>query len=204
MRKCRYCKAELPKAKDCNDPFKKGGFCNVNCMAAHGLAKSKASKEKAERKELKARKEKLKTKADWTKEAQKEFNRFIRLSDHGKDCISCDTPIIEIEGEQGWKYGGAWDCGHYLTVGGHPELRFTEDNAHKQCKSCNAGSSKYGNKGKSVADRYREKLIDRIGIKMVEWLEGPHEPAKYTIDDLKEIKAKYRRLANELKKELDQ
>jgi len=185
-RKCRYCKAELPKAKDCTDPFKKGGFCNVDCMAEHGLAKSKASKEKAERKELKARKEKLKTKADYAREAQTVFNQYIRLRDADFPCISC-----------GRHHDGQYHAGHYRTVGGNPELRFEELNCHKQCSVCN--NHKSGN-----IVEYRINLNKRIGSVKLEWLEGPHEPAKYTIDDLKEIKAKYRRLANELKKELDQ
>jgi hypothetical protein len=33
----------------------------------------------------------------------------------------------------------------------------------------------------------------------VEWLEGPHEPQKWSIDDLKAIKAEYSRKARELK-----
>ena len=32
----------------------------------------------------------------------------------------------------------------------------------------------------------------------VEWLEGPHEPKKYTIDDLKAIKAEYIRKRKEI------
>jgi len=202
-RKCRYCKAELPKVKDCVDPIQAKGFCTFDHAAKYGLQKAQQAKERQERKELKARKERLKTKRDWVKEAQPEFNRFIRFRDWGKPCISCDTPIEEIESNQGWKVGGAWDCGHYLSVGSHYELRFEEDNAHRQCKSCNAGSKKFAHKARSVATRYREKLIDRIGLKQVEWLEGPHDAKNYTIEDLKEIKAKYRKKANELKNEID-
>ncbi|WP_205968727.1 recombination protein NinG, partial [Pseudomonas viridiflava] len=47
---------------------------------------------------------------------------------------------------------------------------------------------------------YRLALVRRIGITNVEWLEGPHEPQKYTIEELKALTAKYRALTRELKK----
>lgn len=34
--------------------------------------------------------------------------------------------------------------------------------------------------------------VKRIGKDRVEWLEGPHDPKKYTIDDLKKIKQEYK------------
>ena len=45
---------------------------------------------------------------------------------------------------------------------------------------------------------YRIALIAKIGQERVDWLEGPHEPAKYTIDDLKAIHAKYKQLNKEI------
>ncbi len=45
---------------------------------------------------------------------------------------------------------------------------------------------------------YRIRLIKKIGLDKVEWLEGPHEPAKYTIDDLKELIVKYKAKCKEL------
>lgn len=45
---------------------------------------------------------------------------------------------------------------------------------------------------------YRVNLINRIGLERVESLEGPHDPAKYTIDDLKAIKATYKAKLREL------
>jgi len=202
-RKCRYCKNELPSVKDCSEPIQAKGFCTFDHAAKYGLEKARKTKEKQDKAEIKARKEKLKTKREWVKEAQTEFNRFVRLRDWGECCISCDTPIEIIESDQGWKVGGAWDCGHYLSVGSHYELRFEEDNASRQCKSCNAGSKKFAHKARSVATRYREKLIDKIGLNRVEWLEGPHKPKNYTIEDLKEIKARYRKKANDLKKKIE-
>lgn len=47
---------------------------------------------------------------------------------------------------------------------------------------------------------YRVSLLQRIGVEVVEWLEGPHEPKRYTIEDLKAIKAEYREKTRELQR----
>ena len=39
---------------------------------------------------------------------------------------------------------------------------------------------------------YRQGLIDKYGEGVVLWLEGPHEPKKYTIEEIIEIKARYK------------
>jgi len=71
------------------------------------------------------------------------------------------------------------------SVGGHPELRFEEDNCHKQASYCN--NYKSGN----LAE-YRIRLIDKIGLERVEWLEGPHEPKRYRREDYQAIEAEYK------------
>lgn len=72
-----------------------------------------------------------------------------------------------------------------MSVGGHSsELRFDEDNTHKQCSVCN--NHKSGN----LAE-YRPNLINKIGKEAVERLEGPHDPKKYTIDELQELLSIY-------------
>jgi len=98
-------------------------------------------------------------------------------------------------------------CGHYLSVGAHPELRFEPNNAHLQCTRCNGGAGKYGNfnnKGETVAKNYRINLIKKIGQAKVDWLEGPHEAKNYTIDDIKEIKSLYKQKLKELKAILEE
>jgi hypothetical protein len=44
----------------------------------------------------------------------------------------------------------------------------------------------------TIRSKYRENLIAKIGLERVEWLEGPHEPKRYRIEDLKEIRDTYR------------
>ena len=47
---------------------------------------------------------------------------------------------------------------------------------------------------------YRPGLIEKIGIEAVEWLEGPHEAKKYTIEELKAMTADYRAKTKEQKR----
>ena len=105
---------------------------------------------------------------------------FIRLRDADQPCISC-----------GRFHQGAYDAGHYRSVGAAPEIRFHEDNCHRQCVPCNQHKS--GN-----AVEYRIRLAQRIGKDRVEWLEGPHEPRKYSIEDAKRIRDEYRGKARAL------
>ncbi|MNJ62777.1 Bacteriophage Lambda NinG protein [compost metagenome] len=148
-----------------------------------------------ERRELKVRKEKLKDRADYIKEAQIQFNTFIRLRDKDEPCICCGS----YGAGEDWLTGGKWDAGHFLSRGAYPELRFDEDNCHKQLKSCNGGSGKYAAKGRTVAQGYRERLVQKIGQDRVDRLEGSHEPQRYTIEALKAIKAKYRAKIKQIK-----
>lgn len=137
-----------------------------------------------ERKDIKVRKEKLKSRADHLKETQHAFNAWIRARDTGQPCISCGT-TADVQ----------YCAGHYRTTAAAPELRFEPLNVNLQCnRNCNMGKS-----GNLLG--YRPGLIKKIGIEAVEWLEGPHEAKKYTVDELKAMTAEYRAKTRELKKE---
>lgn len=140
-----------------------------------------------ERREIKVQANKVKSRSDYMAETQVLFNQFIRLRDTGLPCISCGKNDAQVDAAM-----AGWDCGHYRTVGACPELRFEPLNCARQCTTCNRDMS--GN----VAE-YRPRLVQRIGADKVEWLEGPHEPRKYTIDDLKAIKAQCRERIKALK-----
>lgn len=177
----------MPKCKHCKAPatlkIQMANFCSVDCAYNHAR---KLQEQARKRKELKAkrehakRRESLKSRSEWLKEAQAEFNKFIRLRDADLPCISC-----------GRFHQGQYHAGHYLTVGAKPELRFEELNVHKQCAPCNNHLS-----GNLV--NYRIALIDKIGLDKVEWIEGPHKPLKLTIQQIKEIKATYREKCKQL------
>lgn len=150
-----------------------------------------------ERRNLKVRKAALQPDSHYKKQAQQAFNTFIRLRDHDQPCISCgETNPPDL-------HGGQWDCGHFKTVGGFPELRFVECNAYRQCKSCNAGSAKYGAKAATVEKMYRESLAEKFGQELVDWLDGPHEMTYYRRDDFIRIRDEYRAKARELKNKLE-
>lgn len=178
--------AKQPRPKKCKNPACGEKFvaqrlgqavCSPKCgLAIKDVNQDKARKAIAEvgRKELRAAKERIKPKGQYMREAQAAFNAWIRARDAAQPCISC-----------GRHHDGKYDAGHYRTVGSNPALRFEPLNCHKQCVPCNQHKS-----GDIV--NYRISLVVRIGQDKVEWLEGPHEPQRYTIDDLKEIKARYK------------
>lgn len=149
--------------------------CSPKCASVHVAAERR----RLDAKQTRERKQALKTKPEWLKEAQAAFNAFVRMRDQiaGHSCISSGRPLD-------WS-GNAVDAGHYRSVGSAPHLRFNEDNCHAQSKHNNQYKS--GN-----AIDYRLGLIARIGLAGVEALESDNESRHYTIDDLKRIKAEYK------------
>ncbi|WP_460138222.1 recombination protein NinG [Pseudomonas sp. S2_A10] len=179
--------------------------CSPKCALAIAPANSeRASKAIAQlgRREIKVRKEALKSRGDHLKDAEKavrDYRRTYELS-IGSGCMSCGESQESILAAQGWKTGGAFDAGHFLGKGARPELRLVPNNIWLQCKSCNAGSSKYARKGQTVSQGFRTGLIARIGLEAVEALEADHEPRKHTVEELKAITADYRAKTRELKR----
>ena len=165
--------------------------------------RARKAREKRERSEHRKAKAGLETWREANKKAQASFNKLRRLMEKGKPCCSCGRDEAEVEYSESWKPGGAWDCGHYLTRGARPDLRFIFINTWRQCKSCNGGSGKYTRKNHTVGQEYKERLIDRIGIEAVEWLEGPPITRKYSIEELREIKTECNKWARELEKSRD-
>lgn len=160
--------------------------CSVMCAVLDARIKreqAETKKRQEQRRKDRETRDKLKTRADWLKEAQAAFNAYIRVRDADQPCISC-----------GRHHTGQWHAGHYLSRGARPELAMHPDNCHKQCAPCNTHLS-----GNLVL--YRVNLINKIGLDRVEWLEGPHEPLKLTVTDIKAIRDKYRALAKQLEKE---
>lgn len=191
--------AKQPRAKKCRVATCKDSFvpaqpfqtwCSPDCAVAiirQRQEKQRKSFAQRERRDIKVRKEKLKTRGDHLREAQQAFNAYIRARDQaaGHLCISSGKPLD-------WS-GNAVDAGHYRSVGSAPHLRFDERNCHAQSKQDNRFLS--GN-----AVDYRIGLIARIGQEAVDALESDQGVRKYTIDDLKAIKAEYRAKTRELKR----
>jgi hypothetical protein len=170
-KKCAICKASFPVFRSMQK------VCGPKCAQAVAelkRLKEAAKREQEERKKTRVQREALKSRQQWLKEAQVAFNRYIRTRDAAEPCISC-----------GRFHTGAYDAGHYRSVGAQPAIRFNEDNCHKQCVPCN--QHKAGN-----VIEYRLRLLQKIGPERLAFLEQDHPAVKYTIEDAKRIKALYR------------
>lgn len=177
-------KPRAKKCKACGDKFQPTRFAQVvckpyPCAVDYANAKGKKADESARRE----RKKELKPISHWLNETQKVFNRYIVIRDSMDPCISCgrlDAP--------------EWCAGHFRTRGAASQLRFSEDNVHKQCnKHCNLELS--GN-----IQNYRPRLIAKIGQERVDALDSNNETKKYTYEELKQIRAYYSKQIKELER----
>ena len=155
--------------------------------AAKRITEQKAE-EKVGRIRRKAKRESLKSKSQWDKEAQSAFNRYIRIRDEGKPCVSCCNPLM---GKSNYLTGSAIDASHYRSRGAASHLKFNVFNVHSACTRCNRQLS--GN-----AVEYRIRLVDRIGLERVERLEADNFPRRFDVAYLKRVKAIFSRRANAL------
>ena len=105
------------------------------------------------------------------------------MRDKDEPCISC-----------GRHHQGQYHAGHFRTTAAAPQLRFHEDNVHKQCSVCNNHLS--GN-----LLEYRKRLIQKIGAERVEQLENDSTIKRWTIEELQEIKKVYKNKCKELESE---
>lgn len=183
MRRCKHsqCKAELPPARQCDDPIQKKRFCSVECLTKHTREEMEVKRLKGIRKAMNPNPPKPKKKSQ-TELTQQVFNRMIRLLDEGKPCISCGRS----------QCGSYWDAGHYRSVGSCPEIRFDPRNCHIQGSGCNRANrrpDKNNAKGaETIAQEYEARLRDRYGDSMVDWLNGPHEMPRFRDDDLRALR----------------
>jgi len=157
-RRCKQCRKKVPAESAFVTQLR--AFCSFECLQQ--FTKSDQGRKtiaKSSRAETRERKEKLKTRSDYMKEAQAAFNAYVRARDKDDACISCGNYVLDDQ------IGGGWDAGHYRSTGSAPHLRFHLHNCHKQCVKCNRFLS--GN----VAE-YRKGLIKKIGMEKVEALEA--------------------------------
>lgn len=158
--------------------------------AAAKRIKEQKEAEKAGRQRRQEKRESLKSKSQWDKEAQSAFNRYIRIRDEGKPCVSCGNPLL---GKSNYLTGSAIDASHYRSRGAASHLKFNVFNVHSACTRCNRQLS--GN-----AVEYRIRLIERIGLERVERLESDNEPRRFDIPYLQRIKSIFTRKARAMEK----
>lgn len=183
-KKCRTCKQKFIPKNSLQI------VCSPSCAMQHVVEQAERKKkrqEKLQREELRMRREKLKTKSDWSKEAQIAVNRYIFWRDYGKPCIACGRPL-----NYGVR-GGAVDASHYRSRGSASHLRYNVFNIHAGCVRCNRELS-----GNLIP--FRINLIEKIGADRVESLEHDNTPRKFDIDYLKRMKSIFTRRARHYEK----
>ncbi len=170
-RKCKYCK----------QPFEPSVFLQKNCFDPNCVSEwiNDVKQKNWQKKKAKLKLD-LMTVQDYIKLAQQVFNKYIRLRDAGNLCVSCQKkPLKE-------------NAGHFYNANNHWSVRFDERNVHLQCEHCNTYLS-----GNLIY--YRENLLKKIGIEEFENLSAEAtKTRKFTIEELKEIIATYKKKCKEL------
>ena len=135
--------------------------------------KVKSDKDKAFKSDLR---EKLKTIGEYKAEARKSFQKWIRLRDSDKSCISCNSSTADV-----------FDGGHFYKAEVYSGLIFNENNCHKQCRKCNRFMN-----GNEL--NFRKGLIARYGIDYVTNLDNIcdiNRVKKFTKEELIAKKLQY-------------
>jgi hypothetical protein len=161
--------------------------CTPACaiaIAERKRAKQAQQEASKSRKEARQRLEAVKSRADWLRDAQAAVNRYVRLRDRDKGCISCDRPAT---------WGGQWHASHFRSVGAASALRFNLWNIHKACSICNHYLS--GN-----LSAYRPRLVALIGQDRVDWLDSQNQVVRYDVEYLKKIKRVFGKRANRIER----
>ena len=178
-RKCRACKTEIPTVKD-SLPVQKKGFCDFDCMAAHGLALARKAQEKAQRSKHRADKERMRDsdRRYWLEKAQGSFNAWVRARDKGLPCISCGKP----------DNGDVRHASHFKSRGANSFLRYHPMNVNASCVKCNVYNS-------GALDGYTLGIIEKYGIEALEYLNTAPRVKRYDISYLKRLDIVCRKLA---------
>lgn len=177
LKKCKVCTVEFQQFRTTDKTC--SSFCGVQWAKSKELIKANREAQKdhlLRKKVFRANDVKLRKET-----AQRAFNAFIRLRDKYEPCISCDKPKT---------WAGQWHAGHFKTTGARSDIRFHEDNCHKQCSQCNNHLS--GNIG-----LYTPRLIQKIGEKRFLALEVV-KSIKYKAEDYKKIELIYKAKLKEL------
>jgi hypothetical protein len=150
--------------------------CGPECAAVMAVAK----RQKAERKADAAKRLEQKPISWFEKRAEDAVNRYVRLRDANRGCVSCNKPAT---------WDGQWHASHWRSVGAATAIRFNLWNIHRACVECNHFRS--GNIG-----AYR--IAERIGDDKAEWLKTQNQIVRYTREYLERLRAVFSRKASRL------
>ena len=185
-------KTRTKKCKNCGNLFTPYTSLQKYCTESECIRVFVEETKAKEWKKKKAKKkEELMTVQDWIKIAQQTFNKYIRLRDKDKGCISCGKQLTS-----------KFDAGHFYNANNHWAVRFDERNVHGQCVNCN--QHKHGN-----LLEYRVRLMFRLGdgvegLNQMYLLEmEAKKTRKYSIDELKNIVILYKQKIKDYEKKAE-
>ena len=146
------------------------------------IGKKKVEKER--KREERDKRESMKSIQRLIQEARKPFQKWIKLRDMNRGCISCDDVHTDL-----------WDGGHLFKAELYSGLIFDERNVNKQCRRCNKHLD--GNEANYILG-----LTKRYGAEFVKKLQDDARILrnyKFTREELKKLKKKYQKLVREYK-----
>jgi hypothetical protein len=159
------------------------------CCPGCALELAKADRErkavkaaKEDRKMTRAKLAAIKPRAKLLAEAQAAVNRYVRLRDAGRPCVSCDRPP---------SWDGQWHASHLRSVGAASAVRFNLWNIWRACSICNHHLS--GN----LAE-YEPRLRALIGDAKVDWLRAQNQRVTYDRDYLLRLRAVFTKKARRI------
>lgn len=183
---CPHCRKRLEEGQRIHPECVDGFAAAIQAKREREEWKKSREAIRAEKADIRQRKEALQRIPDLIKTAQISFNAFIRARDKDKGCFVCGKTFPAN------RAGGSFDAGHVRSRGAAGHLRFNELNCHGECKECNAS---FGAKPHQI----KAGAIQRIGLEAYEALESDNTPKKWTREELKEITQTYRKKLKELK-----
>ncbi len=137
-------------------------------LAAASRAKTEKIAKAKEKRVDKVKRESQKTPSKLEAECRAIVQELARIRDRDDGCISC---------HMGPDYTGLWHGSHFRPAGNNAAVQFNLWNIHKSCAQCNL--FKAGNIG-----AYRPRLVAKIGLDKVEWLESQNQQVKTNIEYL--------------------
>lgn len=187
LKSCCHCKTKFAPVR----PLQK--VCSPICaleITRTDRNRIEKVRKSIERKADAVKRDKLKSRSDWAREAQAAVNRYVRLRDmaQGRGCVTCGAHPAQ-------KRGGTMDAGHFRSVGSAPHLRYYLPQIALQCVTCNR------HQGGRALD-FRRALVERHGATWVEALESMQGLAKFDIDYLSRLKRIFTKKARRVEKRM--
>ena len=177
-KKCKQCKRQF-------QPYITQQNCCSGACYYIFAAKRELGKRRKEKREWRA---KNKTLSTLCKEAQKDVNRYVRVRDQAKGCISCAGGVVE-------------DAGRFFPIGSKyrcNRLRFDTEAIHGQCRKCNSyvgGGNLHGYIA-GLESRYGRAFVDDLYELKAKADQGLLAPL--TKEEVRSIAKEHRKLAREL------